>query len=784
MLIVGFSVGGAIVNNTFFPFNLNVWDSQIQIFLASAGILYFNEQVSKSLINKKKYLNEPEKFIDRTSHIKEIVHLIKTNKNLVINVYGVSGIGVTRLFHFIADLVNKRLSIFKRLNYISIKDDISLNKFICIYVDVSKVVNYSSLLQIIYDENFIDKNSQSENISSAFLIDLLNKKTRLKKMIFLFDGVSHDQQLTLVEDFIRDFYRIKSKAHFLIGSKNKKTTFEVPCENVEIMKFNKEELMVLAKVHKTKLKFNDGVKIYEMTDGIPLYAYLVIKNYKVNQEIIDSELVTYLENKIIAKINDIEFELLGKISLLSLAQNPIEIRLLEKLYGKVDLKILDSLSLKALIRYDKNSKKVSMTDYVAKIVIPQVVKKESLLSDINLLSNYYKQKVKPEFSIMYLLLLKTITIEQESYFNKSLDKLIFDQEVLSIIHALSPAIDYQINIKKNLPNLYLSYCHAATFMLLSCGKYPDAEYFMGQLEIDGHLIKRYDQLETDRDFNFNFLWADLEHLLNHYSKSIYIIEQLIDQATRLEEYHRLPQFYWLKAHCQRHMWKNEKDSVINYKECERLSIQWNNEEYLIRSIHGQILAAFIREDPDFDFKQQFLRLKKIYNRTPNTWQQYFYNTLKYRGIYEREHGEYDKATNLLKDALKQFKKIKRRNAYDIKFELAENYRKKIQVISDEEEQRKLYKKSQEYYEKVIVFSTENNDDNLNSLAQMGLILLNIKNESYDTNELISKLLGIQCKCTEKDLYLNSAYAKKITKYLYLDGFGQIDELISLSLFNP
>lgn len=381
---------------------------------------------------------------------------------------------------------------------------------------------------------------------------------------------------------------------------------------------------------------------------------------------------------------------------------------------------------------------------------------------------FHKQNHNDSLAIMYLLL-SDIEKKDVNYFNKIIDCFVEKNDMLSLYHSFKICVDLNIDIFQKCSFIYKKYCFSCITMLLSCGRYKQAENLFKEFTFKTSYFLSLKEPLSEEQFKFYFLWADTKHLLNCYSEAINILDELI-QCEKTNEY-MLCQLYWMRAHCLRHQGKNYLESLNYYNLCNELSKKCDRTEYVIRSIHGMICISFITSNESFDYNKKFNELETIYTETGEIWKLYKYNTLKYKAIFKRiMHKNFFEAENLLKQSLQGYQEIKRRNIYDVYFEFGELYR-----FFDQ------YQKAITYYTKCLYFAQSNSDYNLQSLAQLGIILCRIKTEGkISKNSLTEELQTISLTAERKELFLNKLYSKMILKYL--DNIDSIQN--DILLFNP
>lgn len=662
------------------------------------------------------------------------------------------------------------MPVLKRLKYWKSIYSIIKHNYVAVYINVSKISDIQSLSKIIYNCLFVKDLRELDNINEKQLIDLIESKYKKSNIVFFLDEIISKEQMYVVDDFFMQYFSVRSKDTFIIGSHKKNISYHITYKHLEIEKLCEEELMVLAKVYKVNLNQNESIELYELSDGIPLYAYLLLRYYESDKGLRKENLLSYLTEEILPHLPNNELTTLAFISLVSLSENRISRNQLADIYVDFSIEQLENLYLKGLIQLDGNKNYSTVYKIVAEEVLKILYNQNSNL--YNKIFDYYIEQNDVFAALRYIPFMKKISSKQSQLFIENVTKCLDEKRFALLYNILMPSVRLRLPVYKNAPNIYKIYSFATISVMLSCGEYIKAKEYLDSLEFDGIALKTISQPLNSEDFKLFFLYADTEHLLNNYDTAIDIIDSLILNSNQYEKFNRLPQLYWMKAHCLRHQWKKPSESLETYILCQALSEKLNQPEYIIRSLHGQICISLIQNEKDFDFIDAFEQLDNIYcNTETNHFEQYKYNTLKYKAIYERINNETSKAFDLLNQSLDGFISIKRRNIYDLYFEFGEYYRF-----------NRNFKESYKYYEKAKEFSEENGDYNLESLSRLGIVLLNLSN--YDVCDIIdikNELLTIKMNCIRKDLYLNGKYANFI-----LDRINNrdTDDLQGFCLFNP
>lgn len=760
LIVIGVSVISIVFSFKKGNFVAN-YTTQIVVVLTALGIISFEHHTKYKWLSNQHYILNHKTFVDRTKQIKELLDILKKENN-IINIFGIDGIGVSETLRFTADLINKQIPVSTRLKYYKSPITLFPSKNIAFYLKITNISNKEQLIKELYENMFVSE--RKETLSLAELISYINKKSGRKRIILMFDEIQNSLQTSLVEEFILLYFRFRPQDTFFIGSYQKNLSYQLTYQFIEILKFDKEELFILAKAYNVNLKEEENTKLFELSQGIPVYAYLLLRYYNIEKQLCKDNLIDYLHNKILNSLTLREKEIISKIALMSKQLNEIYYDYLSKVISEFSFSELQSLENKAIIQINPQRNSVS----ILSIVADQVLLYYNDKAFAKKLYTYHKQRHNDSLAIMYLLL-SDIKKKDVNYFHKTIDHFLEKNDMLSLYHSFQVCVNLNIDIYQKCSDIYKKYCYSCITMLLSCGKYKQAENIFKSFTFNTSYFLSLKDSMSKEQFDFYFLWADTKHLLNCYSEAIDILDELIHCENSNETI--LCQLYWMKAHCLRHQWKDFTSSLYYYNLCHELSQKHNRAEYIIRSIHGMICISFITSDETFDYENKFNQLEIIYEATGEQWNIYKYNSLKYKSIFERlKHRNFAMAENLLNQSLEGYQKMKRRNIYDVYFEFGELYRFFEQHI-----------KAIKYYSKCLDFAQNNSDYNLQSLAQLGIILCRINTEEkISKSSLIEELQTISLTAESKELFLNKTYSKII-----LDSLDDIDNTGSyILLFNP
>lgn len=737
------------------------YTTQIVIILTAFGIISFESYTKYKWLSNQHYTLNYKTFVDREKQIKELLNILKKGNNIV-NIFGIDGIGVSETLRFSADLINKQIPFSRRLKYYKSPITLFPSKNVAFYFKIKNINSTEQLIKEIYENIFISE--RKENLSLTELIFFINKKSRRKRIVLMFDEIQNNLQISLLEEFILSYLRFRPQDTFFIGSNQKNVSYQMTYQFIEILKFDKKELFILAKAFNVNLKEEENTKLFELSQGIPVYAYLLLRYYNIEKQLCKDNLIDYLNNKILNSLSMRQKEIVSKIALISKQSDKINYEHLSRAISDFSFSELQTLEGKAIIQIDHQNHSVSILPIVADQILLYINDKTFAKK----LYTYHKNNNNNSLAIMYLLL-SDIEKKDANYFNTTINCFLEKNDMLSLYYSFQVSVDLDIDIFQKCPLIYKKYCFSCITMLLSCGKYKKAENIFKSFTFNTSYFLSLKDTLSEKQFEFYFLWADTKHLLNCYSEAINILDELIQCETSNE--YLLCQLYWMKAHCLRHQWKDYNESLYYYNLCNKFSQKHNRTEYIIRSIHGIICISLITLNSAFEFEKKFNELDTIYKETGETWSLYKYNTLKYKSIFDRiKHRNFLDSEKLLKQSLEGYQKIKRRNIYDVYFEFGELYRFFSQ-----------YRTAYTYYTKCLDFAQSNSDYNLQSLAQLGIILCIINmDEKISKTHLIDKLQKISLTAESKELFLNKFYSKLILENLDNPDYTGNDIL----LFNP
>lgn len=339
-------------------FNTNEFHSsyitQISIILTAIGLINFSSSAKYKWLRNLHYVIDYKTFVDRQKQIHELLSIVKGEKNIV-NIFGINGIGVSETLRFTADLINKQLPLNTRIRYYKSLRAILPSNNIAFYFKITNINNQEHLVCELFQSMFVS-NNQLYDFTFANFISLINQKVKHKHLILMFDEIRNTLQMTMLEEFMVRYLQARPQDTFFIGSHKKNLSYQFTCRFLEILRFNQEELYILTKAYNVHLKEEEQIKLYELSQGIPIYAYLLLRYYYIEKQLCKDNLIDYLHEKVFPSLNKREKDITSKLALISKQISNIEIRVLYKIIENFKSDELDALEYKALIEIDSQKK--------------------------------------------------------------------------------------------------------------------------------------------------------------------------------------------------------------------------------------------------------------------------------------------------------------------------------------------------------------------------------------------------------------------------------------------
>lgn len=355
-----------------------------------------------------------------------------------------------------------------------------------------------------------------------------------------------------------------------------------------------------------------------------------------------------------------------------------------------------------------------------------------------------------------------------------------DYSYIALIAALKSDFEYEQNLVKEI--LHKQYADGNFHLLIDIGEmefngqinshlrddeecwiYVRYYYLKSLLEFGLYdkardVVDRYDtqfnllNINSEIAFEYQYLLVDLDHLTNCFEDAILFSEGLMQKTTNKLQ---IVKCQYLFAHCLRHVGE-ELERAYAIFETLINDTDYADDKIRIRSIYSAASIKMFQGEINYPYEKAFEKIEKILcaDEKNTMWMPY---VARHKAIYELKICKnIDKAEQLLLDTIRMLEVTPLRIKYDIYFELADLYRIK-------EHNTHNYKMSIDYYSEAAEFAKRVHDYNLESNAQLGLILLNLKyGYQVDINTLKS-IISKTRKVGLKINYNNALYIQYLIK---------------------
>lgn len=673
----------------------------------------FNKLQRRVLIER--YLND-EHFVDRDIEYTKLLNLIQSDQEKIIYVSGNLGMGKTLFMKMSCD----------RINYTNRKKWKSYSAF---YYNNNHTKTIKQALS--------NKFCKQPNASIMDISKQLNNSTLQKKCILFIDNI-YEIDLRECIEFAKAFINCNKNNQVVVAVDSNNDTF-----HISPGKFGETEINLLAHSYNIKIEQSERHEISELSNGYPVYARYSVEAYTKGIKIIDySNLQNYIE-ELINSLNDLEKTSLSLIICFSqLIQDGVETKVICSIDNYVTKPILKRLMTYSLINLYKDR------IYIDKLIS---LKCMDFLSEYKNKS-YYKiyQYYKDMYDNAYIALIAALKSDFK-YDHILIEDILHRQYTNNNFYLLVDIGELEFSGQIN-PNLrenkecwtYVRYYYLKS--LLELGLYDKAREVVDNY--DNHLNLM--SINSDIDFEYQYLMIDLDHLTNYFSNAITFSYALLEKATSKEQKVRCQYLY---AHCLRHLGEDLDQAYTIFTSLSE-DTSFKDDKIRIRSLYSAASIKMFQGDLGYPYEKTFEKIEQIIYEQPQNevWKPY---VARHKAIYAYKICKnFEIAEQILQETIRLLEVTQLRIKYDIYFELGEIYR-----IEDNNSNN--YKKSINYYLEAVQFAKRVNDYNLQSTSQLGIMLLNIK-YGYETDNDILK--SIIFRTHDIGLNINYNYAMYV-KYL-------------------
>jgi hypothetical protein len=724
-----------------------------------------SKQSEKGGFYKKFFKSSPSKlfsqevFLNREQDILNAIKYLESER--VINIFGRKGIGKSEVIKIVCDYINQHNTKFlrKKINELS---DIKLGLKIALYVDLSDLSNKDEIISQI-GQSLLRKEIKT-------LIGLLNELENSygsKAILYSIDNVNNLVTQREVARIVNQILLVRKNDRIIIGSIFQMRSIGFSCKYIEIKPLKQNDFSKLSNFEGKEFSKSEIEEIYKRTFGIPIYLQLLYrskyKGFEIDQTFEIREIVIQV---ILPQLHENTQKAIIALSFLNLSQTTIDFNLLSKFVnGQFDQIIFEARQFSLIIdSYLGEKRELKVHDIIRDIIVSEFLSSSNLNIEIY---EYYKEANDNCRALFHWIItekkiedlpfaIDVITKEAEKE-NSSFFIGLWD---LTHRFVRSPTINRSHQLRQTFDN-WLAFGYITA--LCSIGDYPTAENISKDFPLDGTGISSLAKIETDLDFKFHFLLADLDHLINQYAKALVVTEQLLNYC-HFEKFNKFkPRVLWMLAHLYGHLGTDLDSAETFYKDCLEVSCQLNQPNFRLRSINGLAAISAVRNHLDWDYEKTLTE-----------------------AIKEAEN--IDGANSIVASLYRNLARLRRREKYFINAQKALN--ESFKVCRDNElrtlynchyaqgeiaRAEGKYKSAVKAYEIACNFNKVNKDENLRTSSTLCIIMCEILQgeplyfKSWDNSE--EALL--ECEKIAEELSMTiTSFRTKIIRNFFVNSLSK------------
>ena len=655
----------------------------LTIFIAIVPVI-FKKWQGNGMVEKQ--LNDVH-FVDRDVEYTKLANLIQCHDDRIIYIAGNFGMGKTLFIKMACD----------RINYSDKKRWKSYTSF---YFNNNHTKGIT--------QSISDKFCGQPNASVLDINKKLHNATLQKNIILFIDSIS-EIDLNECTEFARAFIKCNRNNQIVIAVDSNDDEF-----HISPGKFQENEVELLAHSYDIEMKPSDIYEISELSNGYPVYARYSVEAYRKGVKIADYNNLDNYIAKLVDSLNDLEKSSLSLIICLGLLlQDEIETKLLLGVDNRISRRIIRKLATYSLINIYKEK---IYTDRLISLKCLECLA-EYKNASYEKIYNYFKGMLDTNY-IALVAALKSDFSYDHRLIKEILHKQYDDGKFYLLIDIGEIEFAGQINPHLREDKecwMFVRYYYLKS--LLELGLYDRAREVVDNYDIQFNLL----DIKDDISFEYQYLLVDLDHLTNYLKDAIAFSEGLMQKSTNNLQ---LAKCQYLFAHCLRHVGE-ELDRAFSIFTTLADNIDYKDDKIRIRSIYSAASIKMFQGNINYPYEKAFEKIEQIMNADEKnvTWMPY---VARHKAIYEYKICKnIDNAEQILLDTIKLLEVTPLRIKYDIYFELADIYRLKECTVNN-------YESSVNYYLEAAQFAKRSHDYNLESNAQLGLALLNLK-YGYDVD---------------------------------------------------
>jgi len=663
----------------------------------------------------ERYLND-EHFVDRNIEYAKLLNLIQSAQDRIIYISGNLGMGKTLFMKMSCD----------RINYTDRK---RWKSYAAFYYNNNHTKTIMQALS--------NKFCKYPNASVTDISKRLNNSTLRKNSILFIDNI---YEIDLIEctEFAKAFINCNKNNQVVIAIDSNIDTFHI-CPG----RFGESEIELLAHSYDIEIEQSERDDISSLSNGYPVYARYSVEAYTKGIKIIDySNLESYIE-ELINSLSNLEKNSLSLIiCLCQLLQDGVEIKIIYGIENRITQPVIKKLVTFSLVNIYKD-----------KIYTDKLIS----LKCMDFLSEYRTESYKKIYlyykripNTAYIALVAALKSNFEYDYTLITD-ILHKQYTDNNFHLLIDIGDLEFNGQINLYLredkecwTYVRYYYLKS--LLELGLYDKARKVVDNYDNEFNLLN----INSDIDFEYQYLLVDLDHLTNYLKNAVTFSYALLEKALTKEQ---IVKCQYLYAHCLRHIGEDLDQAFTVFTGLINDN-DYKNDKIRIRSIYSAASIKMFQGDLNYLYEKAFDKIDQIICQDAKNaiWEPY---VVRHKAIYEYKICKnFEIAEQLLQTTMNLLEVTPLRIKYDIYFELGEIYR-----IWDNTSNS--YQKSMDYYLEALQFAERVHDYNLQSTAQLGIMLLNVKYNYEVNNDILQSIIS---ETHDIGLNINYNYAMYV-KYL-------------------
>jgi hypothetical protein len=707
----------------------------------AAFALYKYSQFKKATY----YINQ-NVFTDRSKSLADLIKKIK-NKSNIINVFGKRGIGKSSFLRFFCDFVNGKLT---KENRETVGKKIKKPYGRAFYIEISGSGSKS------VEEQIIDRISDCNCTLSKFAEQTVKRLWFYKRIFIVLDNINNAALGRDVESIIDIFLSHSRKYYIIAGSVEKQPLLNAVnvkrIDYIELNIFGNDDISQFVNKNGNKSIPVDCISsIIDFSDGLPILVSLLLNNNMSTVAYNRERMEKYIE-RIINDLQEEDSRLAIYIGYLSITNAIIPLQLIKIFFNSLSTQNLESLENSALIEYDRKTYTIKMHELFRNCICSIFPNVSTIVNEI---SRYYASENKLLEQSYYLVMAQTD--DSDGIILKAIHKAIKDENfsyLLLMGEHYKRLYDWQPSSAFLNQNTFLALVYGYIEGLIGVGDYPAAREVIDKCKISAR------NTQSDIQFRFSLLTAQLYHLQNNYKESIATYEILLNNIQSNNQYLEYQtRCYWGIAHAYRHEGYDYDIAIEYYDKAIKSAVLLNQKSEIIKSMREKLVILMLRGQKE--------QADKLYNEIGRYIEQlpgdgYFSTQISYlksKAMYIKTMcgGDTEMERELLDKAFQKYKLQKKRLQYNILFDMGEYYRR-----------QKSYVLAAENYNLALAFSRRNLDRNLETMALIALAIndicgcQNVKNIFNEKQDSIIKAID---DSTEYNLVTNKLLADMVLSYL-------------------